>query len=165
MATLEEYKRRFENIDWKDFDIAFEDYFYLKNHPNDEEAQKIDSWIEHFYADIAQKCNESDEYTIDCFQNRYTVRKIDEIAAIHYEAMTDEEKAEYDENKRVEKINAEIGELKAYLSETDYAVTKINEIMATGTDEEIAEVKAEYADVLTKRKEARARINELEAQL
>jgi chromosome segregation ATPase len=79
--------------------------------------------------------------------------------------MSTEEKAEYDEKKRVEKIEAEISELKAYLSETDYAITKINEVMATGTDEELAEVKAEYAEVLTKRKEARARINELEKEL
>jgi chromosome segregation ATPase len=165
MVTLEEFKKQYENIDWKDFDIAFEDYFYLKNHPAEEAASEIDEWIEKFYASVAQKCNESGEYTIDCWQNRYTVRKIDEIEKLHYEAMSDEEKAEYDERKRVEKINSEISELKTYLSETDYVVSKINEIMATGTDEEIAAVKEEYAEVLTKRKEARARINELEDQL
>jgi chromosome segregation ATPase len=163
--TLTEFQNKYTVADFTQFDIPFTDYFYLKNHPNEENAQEIDTWIEKYYAGIAQKCNESGEYTIDCFKDRYTVRKIDEIAQIHYDAMTDEEKAEYDEKKRVEKIEAEISELKAYLSETDYAITKINEVMATGTDEELAEVKAEYAEVLTKRKEARARINELEKEL
>ena len=165
MSKLEEIKTKYASFDWHTFDIEFSEYFYLQNHPEDEDASKIDKLYEQIYAQVAQKCNESGEYTIDCFDNRYTVRKISEIEQIHYEAMSDEEKAEYDLNKKKTALNNEIWENKTYLSETDYIVTKINEVMATGTDEEIAEIKAKYADILAKRKEARARINELEAEL
>ena len=55
----------------------------------------------------------------------------------------------------------EIDELKKYLSDTDYIITKLNE--AKIEDENLFNsLKTEYADILTKRKEARARINELE---
>lgn len=55
----------------------------------------------------------------------------------------------------------EIGELKKYLSDTDYVITKLNE--AKIEDEDLFNsLKTEYADILTKRKEARVRINELE---
>lgn len=55
----------------------------------------------------------------------------------------------------------EIDELKKYLSDTDYVITKLNE--AKIEDEDLFNsLKTEYADILTKRKEARARINELE---
>ena len=55
----------------------------------------------------------------------------------------------------------EIDELKKYLSSTDYVITKLNE--AKIEDEELFNsLKTEYSDILTKRKEARVRINELE---
>ena len=55
----------------------------------------------------------------------------------------------------------EIKKLKRYLSDTDYIITKLNE--AKIEDEELFNsLKVEYADILAKRKEARARINELE---
>ena len=55
----------------------------------------------------------------------------------------------------------EIKKLKRYLSDTDYVITKLNE--AKIEDEELFNsLKTEYADILSKRKEARARINELE---
>ena len=55
----------------------------------------------------------------------------------------------------------EIKKLKRYLSDTDYVITKLNE--AKIEDEELFNsLKTEYSDILTKRKEARARINELE---
>lgn len=55
----------------------------------------------------------------------------------------------------------EIKKLKRYLSDTDYIITKLNE--AKIEDEELFNsLKTEYSDILTKRKEARARINELE---
>lgn len=47
----------------------------------------------------------------------------------------------------------EISDLKRYLADTDYAIIKIAERAASASD---------YADVLEKRKAARARINELE---
>lgn len=55
----------------------------------------------------------------------------------------------------------EINEYKQYLAQTDYVISKLNE--AKIEDETLFEsLKVKYADVLTKRKEARAKINELE---
>lgn len=56
----------------------------------------------------------------------------------------------------------EIAQLKSFLSSTDWIITKI----AEETDpEEIASLRSKYASVITERKAARARINELEAEL
>lgn len=55
----------------------------------------------------------------------------------------------------------EIASLKAYLSETDYVISKLNELKLED-EEGYEEAKTQYSDVLKKRKEARARINELE---
>ena len=67
-----------------------------------------------------------------------------------------------DEYKELLK-NEEIASLKTYLSETDYVITKLNE--AKIEDEELFNsLKTEYSDILAKRKEARARINELEGK-
>ena len=55
----------------------------------------------------------------------------------------------------------EIKKLKRYLSDTDYIITKLNE--AKIEDENLFNsLKTEYSNILAKRKEARARINELE---
>ena len=51
--------------------------------------------------------------------------------------------------------------LKEYLRETDYVVIKMYETVAQGGS--IIEMLKEYKEVLTKRKEARALINELES--
>lgn len=57
--------------------------------------------------------------------------------------------------------NNEIADLKRYLDNTDYVIAKLNE--AKIEDEELfKELKVKYAEILTKRKQARARINELE---
>ena len=54
----------------------------------------------------------------------------------------------------------EIEKKKMYLRETDYIVIKMYETVAQGGS--IIEMLKEYKEVLSKRKEARARINELE---
>ena len=55
----------------------------------------------------------------------------------------------------------EINEYKQYLAQTDYVISKLNE--AKIEDETLFEsLKIKYADILNKRKEARAKINELE---
>ena len=57
--------------------------------------------------------------------------------------------------------NNEIADLKNYLDNTDYVIAKLNE--AKIEDEELfEELKVKYAEILTKRKQARTRINELE---
>lgn len=60
-------------------------------------------------------------------------------------------------------INDEIYSLKRYLSDTDYIVSKINE--ASVLNEDVESLKQNYSEQLSKRKEYRAKINELEAQL
>ena len=54
----------------------------------------------------------------------------------------------------------ELASLKAYLAETDYVISKLNELKLEDEEEYEAE-RADYSDVLKRRKEARARINEL----
>ena len=51
-------------------------------------------------------------------------------------------------------LTEQIQEAKAYLSSTDYIVTKLSEYQALG--ESTAELLDKYAEVLTQRKEARA---------
>ena len=59
--------------------------------------------------------------------------------------------------------NNQINEYQQYLNDTDYVITKLNE--AKIEDEELFNsLKEKYAEILTKRKEARTKINELEAQ-
>ena len=66
---------------------------------------------------------------------------------------TEEYKQEIKNNEKKKK--------KRYLDNTDYVIAKLNE--AKIEDEELfEELKVKYAEILTKRKQARARINELE---
>ena len=68
-----------------------------------------------------------------------------------------QETQEYKDFIKIKTIN----EYKQYLAQTDYVISKLNE--AKIEDETLFKsLKIEYADVLTKRKEARAKINELE---
>ena len=54
-----------------------------------------------------------------------------------------------------------IRELKSYLNSTDYIIAKLQEAFITDQNE-YQQLLNEYADVIEKRKQARARINELE---
>ena len=56
-----------------------------------------------------------------------------------------------------------INEYQQYLNDTDYVITKLNEAKIENEDF-FNSLKEKYAEVLTKRKEARTKINELEAQ-
>lgn len=66
----------------------------------------------------------------------------------------DEEYLEHEETNQ-------IAELKGYLSSTDYVISKLNELKLED-EAEYEMAREEYAGVLKKRKEARAKINELE---
>ena len=59
--------------------------------------------------------------------------------------------------------NKAISEAKAYLSRTDYIVLKIAEAMSEGNAEEVTALQTEYAEQLTKRKQARETVNANEA--
>ena len=54
-------------------------------------------------------------------------------------------------------------EYKQYLADTDYVITKLNEAKIEDEDY-FNSLKEKYAEVLVKRKEARAKINELESK-
>ncbi len=89
------------------------------------------------------------------FKKAYRDGKIIEVADEEVQSSK-----EYQENMK----NAEVSELKNYLSETDYIITKLNEAKIED-DALFEELKIKYADELQKRKEARERINELEKQI
>ena len=82
--------------------------------------------------------------------------------------LVNEEYTELTVEQKIEKqkylINREIYEKKGYLSQTDYVITKINEAQAYGDEEEVTDLKTQYAEILSERKECRTRINELEEQ-
>lgn len=61
-------------------------------------------------------------------------------------------------------INAEISQCELYLNTTDYVITKLNELKLED-DESYETEKANYKEVIIKRKEARERINILKKEL
>ena len=73
-----------------------------------------------------------------------------------YVPYTEEEIAAIEARKAIE-------EAKAYLRDTDYIVLKIAEAQAEGDAEQVAALQAEYAEQLSKRKQARVTVNENEA--
>ena len=87
------------------------------------------------------------------FKKAYRDGKIIEVA--------DKEVQASEEYKNLQK-EIEITNLKNYLSETDYIITKLNEAKIED-ENEFRILKIKYADELQKRKEARERINELSA--
>lgn len=70
--------------------------------------------------------------------------------------------AEYLSRKKAFEALQEITELKEYLASTDHVITKLNELRLDD-EAEYEKARAKYADVLDKRKQSRARINELSA--
>ena len=75
----------------------------------------------------------------------------------------DKELQASEEYKSLQK-EIEITNLKNYLAETDYIITKINEAKIED-DALFEELKIKYADVIGKRKETRERIKALEQEL
>lgn len=68
--------------------------------------------------------------------------------------------AGYLNRKKKFEADKEIVELKSYLASTDYVIAKLNELKLED-EAEYEKAKAEYADVLIRRKQSRIRINEL----
>ena len=66
------------------------------------------------------------------------------------------------EQKAAQEKARKIAEYKKYLADTDYIVLKMGESLADGNAEAVTAIKMEYAEQLSKRQEARAKINELE---
>lgn len=97
----------------------------------------IKEWEQVWFA-VNELCG--DEYQIQSLDDKYKVGLIPEPTA--------EEQAQF-----------EIAELKQYLADTDYISNKLIEAI---DDAELQDLKEKYADTLAKRRETRARINELE---
>jgi len=89
---------------------------------------------------VADWCNDNQQYQINDDEEYIFVEPIP--------APTEQELAE-----------REIAELKQFLADTDYIANKLIEAI---DDAELSDLKEKYADVLRRRREARARINELE---
>lgn len=88
------------------------------------------------------------------FKKAYRDGKIIEVA-------DEEVQASEEYQKNIKEI--EVSELKNYLSETDYIITKLNEAKIED-DALFEELKIKYADAIAKRKEARERIKALEQE-
>lgn len=91
-------------------------------------------------SDVANWCDENQQYQINDDEEYIFVEPIP--------APTEQKLAD-----------REIAELKQYLADTDYIANKLIEAV---DDSELSDLKEKYADVLRQRREARARINELE---
>lgn len=91
------------------------------------------------YSQVAEWCNEGNEYTIEDMGEYYAVVKIPEP--------TEEEIKQ-----------ARIAELQAKLADTDYISCKITEALDYS---EQADLKEKYADVIMQRREWRAELNDL----
>lgn len=84
-----------------------------------------------------------------------------QITKEEYEKLT-KPKDITEEQKAAQEKAKKIAEYKKYLKDTDYIVLKMGEYLADGNTEAVTAIKTEYAEQLTKRKEARDKINELE---
>lgn len=73
-----------------------------------------------------------------------------------------------DENEKRElkrlKLNNFLCDYEQYLADTDYIIIKLNEAKLED-DAEFEAMKAQYSEQLTKRKEARSKINELQQEI
>lgn len=73
-----------------------------------------------------------------------------------------------DENEKRElkriNLNNLLCDYEQYLSDTDYIITKLNEARLED-DAEFEVMKAQYSEQLSKRKEARSKINELQQEI
>ena len=69
---------------------------------------------------------------------------------------------EYNQAVREFRQTNEVVNLRRLLAETDYVVIKIQEAQLEGVPEEVESLKARYQEILTQRRQARTRLNELE---
>lgn len=101
------------NFDWHDFDMLTTDYWYKENNPDDEDADSINEIHARVYAKVAEKCNEEGKYGIFEVDGHFIVCTPEEYNQKLYDLMSDEEKAQKDEenlqqaivDKRAERNN------------------------------------------------------------
>ena len=78
--------------------------------------------------------------------------------------LEDDKKVMATNEYKMQIANEQIEKYQQYLTDTDYIITKLNEAKLED-DSEFETMKAQYSEQLTKRKEARSKINELQKQL
>lgn len=76
----------------------------------------------------------------------------------------DEDLIKTDEYKKYS-LDLEKNQLKTYLTDTDYIISKISEAVAEGDEELANELRTQYKEDLSKRKTSRARVKEIEEEL
>lgn len=78
--------------------------------------------------------------------------------------LEDDEEVMKTNEYKMQNANEQIEEYKRYLVNTDYIITKLNEARLED-DAEFEAMKAQYSEQLSKRKEARSKINELQQEI
>lgn len=76
------------------------------------------------------------------------------------------EDTDEDEKRELKRMNLnnQLCDFQQYLTDTDYIITKLNEAKLED-DAEFEVMKAQYSEQLSKRKEARSKINELQQEI
>lgn len=85
----------------------------------------------------------------------------DELGDYYLKTFLKNPSSEYLERLQKYKNLVELASLKQYLTDTDYVIIKLQEAQLED-EEEYETLKVQYADILTKRKETRVKIRELE---
>ena len=78
--------------------------------------------------------------------------------------LEDDEEVMATNEYKIQIANEQIEKYQQYLTDTDYIITKLNEARLED-DTEFNTMKAQYSEQLTKRKEARSKINELQQEI
>ena len=78
--------------------------------------------------------------------------------------LEDDEEVMATNEYKMQIANEQIEKYQQYLTDTDYIITKLNEARLED-DTEFEAMKAQYSEQLTKRKEARSKINELQQEI
>ena len=125
----------------------------------DKSTMAVSGRYPHFYpvndSDFLDVDDETYEKTFSCeYGKMWAVQDGKPVLVDDAEVQNSDEYKQYVKNNK-------ICEYRAYLDSTDYVISKLNELKLED-EVEFEKVKAEYKEVLDKRKEARNKINELE---
>lgn len=99
--------------------------------------------------------DKNNDLYVDPIVEKHT--NLTELTETEFNSLLEEKNTLTEEQINTNTINTD----KAYLTSTDWVVTKINEYAIQGED--TSDLLTKYADILTKRAEARTEINSLEA--
>lgn len=125
------------------------------------------------YAPKEENYNEYEKqkgiYEVDCeledikiYKSRLVDNKDGTYSIDNSQEMIEEGVEYFKKEKEAKEKYDEISKYKAYLNETDYVISKLQESQLVDSEENYKALKEKYADILEKRKEARNKINELQ---